>query len=152
MPTTAANWWLFLVACMLKAQNATKSKSRNGLSRQSDGGSPVAIEDRLLLATFFPTDFDRALALPPAAVPARDGCDGSPEEPCGAAADPESRTPTSQTNGIKKLSAPRTMVARCSCNGRFHHPLLAMKRGIGLSSAMFCEKIGLLMVPASSSG
>ena len=33
-PTTAANWWLFRVACKLRQLKAAKSSSRNGLSRQ----------------------------------------------------------------------------------------------------------------------
>ena len=72
--------------------------------------------------------FDRDFPLPPAAVARLAGADGSRRGTRGTVADPESRTPTSQTKGIRKLSTPRTMVARCSCIGRFHHPaLLAMK-------------------------
>ena len=41
VPTTAANWWLFRVACKLRTLNATKSSSRNGLSRQPTPGSAV---------------------------------------------------------------------------------------------------------------
>ena len=45
VPTTAANWWLFRVACQLRALKATKSSNRNGLSRQArlprPGSSPA---------------------------------------------------------------------------------------------------------------
>src|ERR1700722_13165797 len=64
VPTTAANWWLFRVACKLRIENARKSKSRNGLSRQPGTGSRAIAGVWLYLVLSFGEDFSRPRFLP----------------------------------------------------------------------------------------
>ena len=148
VPTTAANWWLFRVACQLSALKATKSSNRNGLSPQ--GSSPPA---RLVARAFF-----RGLAALADVEPFGSLPLAWPDSGPSALLPPlagdvgVSRTQTVQQSGTRKLSAPRIIVASCSCSGRFEKPDLWMKSGIGVNSPIVVEKIGLLIVRASSSG
>src|SRR5262245_48454707 len=53
VPTTAANWWLFRVACQLSRLKARNSRSRNGLGRQPSSTALDEARARVFLGPRF---------------------------------------------------------------------------------------------------
>ena len=161
MPTTAANWWLFRVACKLRKLKAANSKSRNGLSRQIAPAAPAGTADcgdSGCLASRRFRGRDRFFLLG-RHLPCRRGCSARSGSARSArrCRPPRERDRDRQPSGIKKLSPPQRSwhsPADEVCNEQSSISARAalMKSGIEVSSAMFREKIGLLMVPASSIG